>query len=167
MFSEMMVSSVFLRDQRGIKWNFPSGVSNSGSFCNCWRFSKQDYSLDFCIIQFLYQVLEEKKERMSAFGEEISRDTQWSQMGQPQPFDPWLEAVLVCLLQILRQKMRQQRWLNLNYFLMGLPKQSCIILIPEPSFCQAIMGNLICSTLELKMGKTILRFFCLFVASEE
>lgn len=44
---------------------------------------------------------------------------------------------------------------------MGLPKQSCIILIPEPSFCQGIMGNLICSTLELKMGKTILHGFCL------
>ena len=42
-----------------------------------------------------------------------------------------------------------------------LPKQSCIILIPEPSFCQGIMGNLICSTLELKMGKTILHGFCL------
>lgn len=80
-------------------------------------------------------------------------------MGQPQPFDPWLEAVLVCLLWIRRQKMRQQSWLNPNYFLMGLPKQSCIILIPETNFCQGIMGNLICPILELKKGKTILYFF--------
>lgn len=44
----------------------------------------------------------------------------------------------------------------------GCFKQSCIILIPEPSFCQAIMGNLICSTLELKWGRPFYTFF-LFV----
>lgn len=95
---------------------------------------------------------------MSAFGEEISRDTQGLRWGSPSPLTPgWRQCWCIYCRYSGRRWGSKGDWISIIFW-WGCSGQSCIILIPEPSFCQAIMGNLICSTLELKMGKTILYF---------